>query len=108
MSELRETGANNSARARIARALAAFNPRLPRRGRVQRQAERCLIAHNGIASMKDLRAWCYIGRPFQRWQCWSIKCALRSLGAVQVGRDPRGGRPAIWSLSDLQTGRQSG
>jgi hypothetical protein len=91
---------NVGARSRIARALAAFNPRLPRRGRVQRQAERCLIAHNGIASMKDLRAWCYIGRPFQRWQCWSIKCALRKLGAVQIGRAGGVGRPAIWRLSD--------
>jgi hypothetical protein len=104
---LRKSGLEKSdvgRRASIDRALAAFNPRLPRRGRVRRQAERCLIAQNGIASMKDLRAWCYIGQPFQRWQCWSIKCALWKLGARQIGRAGGIGRPAIYSSPNPKVG----
>ena len=98
---MRELTANNSARARmkarpsIFTALAAFDARLPRRGRVERQVRRCLVAHDGIASMTDLRAWCYLGQPCQRWQYWSIKRALRRLGARKIGR---AGRAGIWAL----------
>ena len=87
------------ARSRIARALAAFDARLPRCGRVELQTRRCLIALGGTASMKDLRAWCYAGKPFRRWQCFSIRRALWKLGAVQIGRAGGTGRPAIYRLA---------
>ena len=76
----------------------SFNARLGRSGRVFTQVRRCLIAHDGMASMKDLRAWAYVGQPFQRWQCWSIKRALWKLGAKQIGRAHTVGRPGIWSM----------
>jgi hypothetical protein len=101
MSELRDRVGENSARSRIATARRSFNARLPRVGRVRRQCERCLTIHNP-ASMSQLRSWCYAGEPFQRWQCWSIKRALRKLGARQIGRAGGIGRPGIWSL-DRQT-----
>jgi hypothetical protein len=49
-----EAGCRGRRRASIARALAAFNPTLPRVGRVQRRAKRCLIAYNGLATMTQL------------------------------------------------------
>jgi hypothetical protein len=72
--------------------------RLGRSGRVFTQVRRCLTAHDGIASMRDLRAWAYVGQPFQRWQCWSIKRALFKLGAKQIGRAGGVGRPAIYAI----------
>jgi hypothetical protein len=49
--------------------------------------------------MKDFRAWCYPGKPFRRWQCFSIRRALRYLGAVQIGRAGGRSRPAIYRLA---------
>ena len=84
--------------ASIARARLSFDARLGRCGRVMTQVSRCMIAHDGMASMADLRAWCYVGQPFQRWQCWSIKRALFKLGAKQIGRAGGVGRPAIYAI----------
>jgi hypothetical protein len=86
-------------RSRIARALAAFDPTLPRLGRLQRQAKRCLIANDGSATTTQIRAWCYPGRERQHWHHAEIRRALRKLGAHQIGRSPTGvGRPSIWAL----------
>jgi hypothetical protein len=53
----------------IARARLSFNPTLNRPGgRVSRQARRCLIAENGVATMTQLKAWCYAGREHRHWQ----------------------------------------
>jgi hypothetical protein len=66
---------------------------------VELQVKRCLIAHDGSASMKDFRAYCYPGKPFKRWQCYSIRRALWKLGAVKIGRAGGTGCPAIYRLS---------
>jgi hypothetical protein len=57
-----------------------------------------MISRDGIASMSDFRAWAYVGQPFARWQCWSIKRALWKLGAKQIGRAGGTGRPGIWAI----------
>ena len=54
-------------------------------GRIQRQCRRCLIAHNGAASIRTLRAWAYPGEPCKRWHRWSIVRALAKLGAKRIG-----------------------
>jgi len=58
---------------------------LPRQGRIQRQTRRCLVARGGVASMSELRAWCYPSLERQRWHHWSIIRALRKLGAKRIG-----------------------
>jgi hypothetical protein len=79
------------------RALQAFNPTLPRRGRVSTQARRCPLAHNGLATMTEFRAWCYAGREHKHWQYEVIREALARLGARQIGRAGGIGRPGIWA-----------
>jgi hypothetical protein len=99
MSELREPGAKTAGRARIARALAAFDARMPRRGRVELGVRRCLIAGDGIASMKDFRLWCYPTRQPRRWMYYSIRRALWKLGAAKIGRARGTGCPAVYRLA---------
>src|SRR5262249_34066243 len=94
-----ETTGNNSGRSRIARALAASNPTLPRVGRLMRQAKHCLIANDGSATTTQIRAWCYPGRERRHWHHAEVRRALRQLGAKPIGRSPTGiGRPGIWTL----------
>ena len=81
----------------IARARISFNASSPRRGRVVTQARRCLVAHNGIATMTQLKAWCYAGREHRHWFYINIKRALQRLGAKQIGRAGGIGRPAIYA-----------
>jgi hypothetical protein len=78
-------------------ALAAFNPTLPRRGRIATQARRCLIA-NGVATTSQIREWCYVGKPRRHWHHTEIRRALRQLGAKEIGRAGGPGRPIIWSI----------
>jgi hypothetical protein len=69
-------------------------------GRVMVQCRRCFIAHHpNPVTAADLRRWAYAGQPRQQWMHWNLTRALRSLGAVQVGRSPHGNHPAIWSLA---------
>jgi hypothetical protein len=97
-----------SARPRsIHRALAAFNPALPRLGRVRRQAKRGLIAHDGMATTTQLLEWAYPSRDRKHWHCNELRRALRQLGAEEIGRDDGPGRPIIWALIRPSTaGRQ--
>jgi len=68
-----EATGNDSGRSRIARALAAFNAALPRRGRVITQCKRAFLAHHpDPVTMTTLRQWCFAGQPRQHWQYWSI------------------------------------
>jgi hypothetical protein len=87
------------ARARIATALAAFNPSLPRQGRLAGQSKRAFLAQPN-PSMRDLCDWCYPGQPRRHWFYINIKRALRQLGAVQIGRAGGIGRPAIWAYTE--------
>jgi hypothetical protein len=83
----------------VATARLSFNPTLPRRGsRVATQARRCLIAKNGLATMTQLKAWCYAGREHRHWQYEVIREALRRLGARPIGRAGGIGRPGIWAI----------
>lgn len=82
----------------IARARLSFNPTLSRSGRVLTQARRCLIAKNGVATMTQLKAWCYAGREHRHWQYEVIREALLRLGARPIGRARGIGRPGIWAL----------
>jgi len=64
------------------------------------QCRRCFIAHNmQPVTSADLRRWAFAGKPWAQWQHWSITRALRSLGAVKLGRAAGGNRPMIWSLA---------
>jgi hypothetical protein len=83
----------------IARARLSFNPTLGRRGRVTVQARRCLTAKNGLATMTQLKAWCYAGREHRHWQYEVIREALQRLGAKQIGRSGGIGRPGIWAAN---------
>ena len=66
--------------------LAAFNPSLPRRGRVARQCKRAFIAHQfQPVTMATLRQWCFPGQPRKHWHYGSIYEALKRLGARRVG-----------------------
>jgi len=64
-----------------------------RLGRLQRQADRCFIAHEGQeVSGLELREWCWPravlieGRPITEYERQSICRAARSIGAVKVRR----------------------
>jgi hypothetical protein len=72
-------------RASIARARASFNASLPREGRIQRACRRALIAHDGLAHMHQLRAWCYPGQARQHWHHGNIARTLKRLGAKRIG-----------------------
>jgi hypothetical protein len=63
------------------------------------QCRRCFIANDmrPVTSVQ-LRHWAFAGQPLQQWMHWSLTRALRSLGAVKLGRSSTGRRPAIWSL----------
>src|SRR5947207_1587805 len=63
----------------------SFNAPLPREGRIARQCRRCLIAHDGLATMRELRAWCYVAQPRQHWHQTNIYRALRKLGVRRIG-----------------------
>jgi len=68
-------------------------------GRVMVQCRRCFIANDmRPVTATQLQRWAFAGQPRQQWHHWSLTRALRSLGAVQVGRSPHGNHPAIWSL----------
>jgi hypothetical protein len=85
--------------ASLRRAWEAFDAGAPRDGRVKLQCRRCFLArYPDPVTSADLRQWAYAGQPRQQWMHWNLTRALRSLGAVQVGRSPHGARPAIWSL----------
>src|SRR5262249_50672491 len=60
-------------------------PTNPRWGRVMLGARRCLVANEGIASMRQLKAWCYVGRPHAHWQYEVIREALVRIGAQRIG-----------------------
>jgi hypothetical protein len=62
------------------------------------QARRCLIAHDGMASMSELREWCYAGQPRQHWFYINIKRALRRLGAQSLGRAGRK-KGNLWTVA---------
>jgi hypothetical protein len=81
----------------IDRALAAFNPKLPRRGKIKKGAKRGLIANDGLATTSQLVEWCY-PRGKQYWHCAEICRALRALGVKEIGRARAPGRPIIWSI----------
>jgi hypothetical protein len=81
----------------IDRALAAFNPRLPRIGRIRRLVSRALIGHDRPMTTGELRSYAYYDRPRANWQYHEVKCALRRLGAQICGRSSRGG--FIWKLN---------
>ena len=68
----------------------------PRVGRLARQCKRAFLAQPNL-SMRELIEWCYAGRTRQHWFYRNIKRALRSLGAVQIGRANGRGRPAIYA-----------
>jgi hypothetical protein len=86
------------ASARSTGALAAFNPSAPRLGRVALQCKRAFIAHDfKPLSMRELREWCYPGRPRRHWFYINIKRALRRLGARQIGRAGGSARPALYA-----------
>jgi hypothetical protein len=58
-----------------------------------------LIANDGLASMAELKGWCYPGREHRHWHYEVIREALARLGARPIGRSPIGrGRPGIWSI----------
>src|SRR6516165_1673388 len=93
-------GRSKWGRASIARARLSANPTLPRLGRLQRQAKRCLIANDGLATTTQIRAWCYPGRERRHWHHAEIRRALRKI-AKPIGRSPTGiGRPGIWALDE--------
>jgi len=97
-----EIRANTRARSRMSRALASFDPSLPRVGRVERQLKRAFIAHNyQPLTMSQLWPWAYPGlKRAKHWHRWSVRCALLKI-AKPVGRSATGrGRPGIWALSD--------
>jgi hypothetical protein len=64
----------------IDRARLAFNAALPRQGRIAKQCHRCFVARDGVATMRELRQWCYPRQDRQHWHHWSIVRALRKLG----------------------------
>jgi hypothetical protein len=82
----------------IDRALAAFNPSLPREGRIQRQCRRALLVRSAVTMAELCSHWCYPCRP---WFYINIKRALRKLGARQIGRANSPGRPAIYATSKI-------
>ena len=65
--------------------LVAFDPSLPRRGRLVRQIERAFVIGDGRASMRELRRWCFPCRPREHWHYADIYSALRRLGAQRIG-----------------------
>ena len=69
----------------IARARTSFIASLPREGRIAQQCRRCLLAHNQVARMRDLRAWCYAGQERQHWHHGNIARTLKRLGARRIG-----------------------
>jgi hypothetical protein len=74
---------------------------LPRpNARIVRQTRRCLLVGNGIASMRQLRTYCFPFQGRQHWHYKSIRRALTKLGARRVGWGK-------YALSVSQTGRQS-
>jgi len=85
MQQIGYAASKEGRRRSIERARLSFNAALPRQGRVQRAARRCLIAKNGVASMRDLRDWAYPGQPRLRWHRWSIVRALAKLGCKRIG-----------------------
>jgi hypothetical protein len=73
-------------------------PTNPRWGRIMIGARRGLIAGNGIATVSQLREWCYAGRPYRPWHCGEIRRALKQIGARQIGRARGMGAPGIWAI----------
>jgi hypothetical protein len=69
----------------LVRARARFNAALPREGRIARQSRRCLLARQGVASLRELREWCYPSRERRHWHQTNIYRALRKLGARRIG-----------------------
>ena len=56
-------------------------PTNPRWGRVMRGCRRGLLAGNGLATVSQLREWCYVGKPYRSWHCGEIRRALKQIGA---------------------------
>jgi hypothetical protein len=69
----------------IERARLSFVASLPRQGAIIRQCRRCLIAHDGLATMRELRSWAYTNQSRQHWHHTSIYRALKRLGAKRIG-----------------------
>jgi hypothetical protein len=77
-----------------------------RYGRLQRQADRCFIAHEAReVSGPELREWCWPervlldGRPITEYQRQSMCRAARSIGAVKVRRQKGGW---VWRLTHTE------
>jgi hypothetical protein len=71
------------------RAIAA----LPREGSTTRQCRRCFIAHDGQATMTQLREWAYPREPRKHWHYWSVYRALMRLNAKRIGWGVYAARP---------------
>ena len=69
----------------ITRARQSFNAALPREGRIARQSRRCFLARKGVASLRELREWCYPAQDRRHWHQTNIYRALRKLGARRIG-----------------------
>jgi len=69
----------------IGTARLSFNAALPREGRIARQSRRCFLARQGVASLRELREWCYPSQERRHWHRTNIYRALRKLGAKRIG-----------------------
>jgi hypothetical protein len=59
---------------------------LPRpNARIVRQCRYCLIVHDGTATMRQPREYCYFGEERQHFHYRSIWRALMKLGAKRIG-----------------------
>lgn len=89
----------------IDKALAAFNPSLPRVGRVERQVKRAFIANDfRPLTMSEIWPRVYPGiKRAKHWHRWDVRQALLKI-AKPIGRSPTGrGRPGIWALTACET-----
>jgi len=68
----------------VSKARLSFNAALPREGRIERQSRRCLLARQGVASLRELRDWCYPSQERRHWHQTNIYRALAKLGAKRI------------------------
>jgi len=75
-----------SARAQTDRPFMRAIAALPRpNARIIRQCRYCLVVHDGTASMRQLREYCFLNRPREHWHYKSIRRALAKLDAERIG-----------------------
>jgi hypothetical protein len=89
----------------IARARLSFSPTLSRSGRVSRQARRCLIAKNGVATMTQLKAWVTRAEHTGTGNTRSFGKRCTDLGLVRLiepvaSDDPESGRSVAKAVAD--------